>query len=102
MNKYLRANGLARSLAIATMLALAGVAARAQGVIEAITGSVQGGSEVIRIDLAQPLAAVPTGFAIQSPARIALDFPGVTNAMGRVYGRDQPGQSALGQCGSGR
>ena len=52
-------------------------------VIQSVTGSLQGGSEVIRIDLAEPLAAVPTGFAIQSPARIALDFPGVANAMGR-------------------
>jgi type IV pilus assembly protein PilQ len=26
---------------------------------------------------------VPTGFAIQAPARIALDIPGATNAMGR-------------------
>jgi len=26
---------------------------------------------------------VPTGFSIKSPARIALDFPGVSNAMGR-------------------
>jgi type IV pilus assembly protein PilQ len=83
MNKYLRANGLARSLAIAAMLALAGVAARAQGVIEAITGSVQGGSEIIRIDLSQPLTAVPAGFAIQSPARVALDLPGVTNGLGK-------------------
>lgn len=58
-------------------------AAFAQGSIEAVTGSVQGGSEVIRIDLSQPLKALPTGFAIQSPARIALDFPGVSNAMGR-------------------
>ncbi|MCY1165503.1 Type IV pilus biogenesis and competence protein PilQ [compost metagenome] len=48
-----------------------------------MTGSVQGGSEVIRIDLAEPLAAVPTGFSIQTPARIALDFPGVDSAMGR-------------------
>jgi type IV pilus assembly protein PilQ len=48
-----------------------------------VTGSVQGGSEIIRIDLAEPLAAVPTGFSIQAPARIALDFPGVSNAMGR-------------------
>ena len=26
---------------------------------------------------------MPTGFAIQSPARIALDIPGATNGMGR-------------------
>jgi type IV pilus assembly protein PilQ len=55
----------------------------AQNAIEAVTGSVQGGSEVVRIDLSKALASLPTGFAIQSPARIALDFPGVSNAMGR-------------------
>ena len=57
--------------------------AQAANTIQAVTASVQGGSEVIRIDLTEPLAAVPTGFSIQSPARIALDFPGVSNAMGR-------------------
>ncbi len=51
--------------------------------IESVTGSVQGGSEVIRIDLSEALTTVPTGFTIQTPARIALDFPGVTNSMGR-------------------
>ena len=57
--------------------------AQAQNAIEAVTGSIQGGSEVVRIDLSQALGALPTGFSIQSPARIALDFPGVSNAMGR-------------------
>ncbi|MET3443891.1 type IV pilus assembly protein PilQ [Variovorax paradoxus] len=57
--------------------------AYAQNAIEAVTSSTQSGAEVIRIDLAQPLTAVPTGFAVQTPARIALDFPGVTNAIGR-------------------
>ena len=58
--------------------------AHAQNAIQSLTGSVQGGTEVIRIDLSEPLAAVPTGFTIQTPARIALDFPGVGNAMGRT------------------
>ena len=40
-------------------------------------------SEVVRIDFSQPLPAVPAGFTIQSPARIALDIPGATNGMGR-------------------
>jgi type IV pilus assembly protein PilQ len=62
---------------------LCGAGAYAQTAIEAVTGSVQGGSEVVRIDLTKELTAVPTGFAIQSPARIALDFPGVSSAMGR-------------------
>ncbi len=70
-------------------VALLGVAlsfpANAQGAnsIQAVTGSTQGGTEVIRIDLAEPLTALPTGFTIQTPARIALDFPGVGNGMGR-------------------
>ena len=55
----------------------------AQTSIDAVTGSIQSGAEVVRIDLSQALTAVPTGFAIQSPARIAIDFPGVTNAVGR-------------------
>jgi type IV pilus assembly protein PilQ len=55
----------------------------AQNAIESVTSSMQSGAEVIRVDFSQPLAAAPTGFAIQSPARVALDFPGVTNAIGR-------------------
>jgi type IV pilus assembly protein PilQ len=58
-------------------------AAQAQNRIESVTGSVQAGSEVLRVDFSEPLAAAPNGFAIQSPARIALDFPGMTSRLGR-------------------
>lgn len=57
--------------------------AHAQVAIQSVTGGVQGGVEVIRITTSEPLKALPAGFTIQSPARIALDFPGVTNAIGR-------------------
>jgi type IV pilus assembly protein PilQ len=57
--------------------------ALAQNSIESVAASIQGGSEIIRIELAQPLNVVPTGFTIQTPARIALDFPGINNGMGR-------------------
>ncbi len=43
--------------------------------IEAITGALHPGSEVVRIALSRPLQAVPASFAVQSPARIALDLP---------------------------
>ncbi len=56
----------------------------AQGAIQSVTGSLQDGSEVLRIELSQPLSAPPAGFAIQSPARIALDFPGTQNATGQT------------------
>lgn len=68
---------------VVSVALMAGSLAQAQTAIQSVTGSMQGGSEVVRIDLSQALTAVPTGFAIQSPARIALDFPGVSNAMGR-------------------
>lgn len=57
--------------------------ATAQTAIEAVTGSLQSGVEIVKIDLSQALENIPTGFTIQSPARIALDFQGVGNAMGR-------------------
>ena len=57
--------------------------AQAQTAVESVTGSVQGGAEVVRIDFSQPLTAVPAGFSIQAPARIALDVPGATNGLGR-------------------
>jgi type IV pilus assembly protein PilQ len=59
------------------------VMAHAQGAIQSVTGSTQGGSEVLRIDMSEAPQALPSGFSIQSPARIALDFPGTSNAMGR-------------------
>ena len=55
----------------------------AQARIEAVTGALQSGAEVIRVDMSEPLAADPTGFVVQSPARIALDFPGVVNGSGK-------------------
>ena len=62
---------------------LLGSLAWAQSAIESVSGSIQGGTEVVRIELSEALAADPTGFAIQSPARIALDFPGTTNGTGK-------------------
>jgi type IV pilus assembly protein PilQ len=62
---------------------LLGSFAWAQSAIESVSGSLQGSTEVVRIELSEALAADPTGFAIQSPARIALDFPGATNATGK-------------------
>ena len=73
------------SICVALFAASSGATAQAQtaNTIQSVTGSIQGGSEVIRIDMAEPLTVVPTGFSIQSPARIALDFPGIGNSMGR-------------------
>ncbi|MGC4394775.1 type IV pilus secretin PilQ [Hydrogenophaga sp. T2] len=57
--------------------------AQAQVAIQSVTGGIQSGVEIIRINTNEPLKAVPASFSTQSPARIALDFPGVSNAIGR-------------------
>ncbi len=51
--------------------------------VENVTGSLQSGREVVRVEFTEPLTSLPTGFATQSPARIALDVQGAGNAMGR-------------------
>ena len=79
---------LSACVTVAALLMAVSLSASAQApagnTIQSVTGSVQGGAEIIRIDFAEPLTAVPTGFSIQTPARIALDFPGIGNAMGRT------------------
>ncbi|MDD2546663.1 MAG: type IV pilus secretin PilQ [Burkholderiaceae bacterium] len=72
-----------RHVVVALCATLASTWAWAQTAIESVTGSIQGGAEVVRIELSQVPQALPTGFSIQSPARIALDFPGTSNALGR-------------------
>jgi type IV pilus assembly protein PilQ len=68
---------------VGLLLAAGALAAQAQTVVEAVSSSIQGGVEVVRVDFSQPLDAVPAGFAIQAPARIALDIPGASNGLGR-------------------
>jgi type IV pilus assembly protein PilQ len=55
----------------------------AQNTIQSINSSQQAGSEVIRIEMTEPLAAIPAGFTVQAPPRVAIDLPGVTNGLGK-------------------
>lgn len=54
-----------------------------QPIIQSVTGSLQSGVEIVKIDLSRPILTIPNGFSIKAPAKIALDFAGVGNAMGR-------------------
>jgi type IV pilus assembly protein PilQ len=74
---------VARQAAVLALTLVAPLLAMAQNAIQSITSSQQAGTEVVRIELSEPLAAVPAGFAIQAPPRVAIDLPGVGNAMGR-------------------
>ena len=71
----------AGALALAALACAVGAHARPS--IESVSAFLQGGSEILRIELSEPLAAPPAGFVTQSPARIALDFADVGNGTGR-------------------
>ncbi|MFM2066008.1 MAG: putative Fimbrial assembly protein pilQ precursor, secretin family [Pseudomonadota bacterium] len=73
---------LARAAAL-TLLCVAPLTALAEATIQSITSAPQGSSDVVRIELSEALAALPTGFSVQTPPRIALDLPGVVNGTGR-------------------
>ena len=72
-----------RVLVAGLSLALASPLTWAAAAIQSITSSQQAGSDVVRIELSEPLALVPAGFVVQAPPRIAIDLPGVTSGLGR-------------------
>lgn len=79
VNPMLRAGKI--SVLLSSLL-VAGLA-HAELAIQSITTATQGGAEVIRIQASEPIKQAPNVFSIQSPARIALDFVGATNGVGR-------------------
>lgn len=54
-----------------------------QNSITALSVSAGNGMTVIKVELEQPLANLPAGFTINTPPRIAFDFPNTTNGMGK-------------------
>ncbi len=70
------------ALAAVTALSLP-ASALAETTIQSITSSQQAGAEVVRIELSEPLTALPGGFSVQAPPRVAIDLPGVKSALGR-------------------
>jgi len=81
--KEIRIMTMWRTWGMAAMLAVCAPAALAQSVIQSITSTQQAGADVVRIELSEALSAVPAGFAIQQPPRIAIDLPGVGSALPR-------------------
>ena len=51
--------------------------------IDAITVAQQGGVLNVKLTFREPLSALPAGFSVAAPARIALDFVNTTNGLGK-------------------
>jgi len=79
-------NSVMQMLGLLIAFGLCGAQAQAdaQNSITALNVSNAGdGTIVIKVELAQPLANAPVGFTINTPPRIALDFPNTTNGLGK-------------------
>ena len=58
-------------------------AALAQNAIDSVNVTRQAGQVIVRMGFKEPLAGAPGSFTVASPARIAFDFPGTANGLGR-------------------
>jgi len=72
-----------RAPVVTLALFFTALGAWAENAIQSINSTQQGPADVVRIELSEPLAAVPAGFTVQTPPRVAIDLPGVTSALGR-------------------
>ena len=59
--------------------------------IQSLEVAEQGGTVYVRLALKQALSAPPASFSVANPARIAFDFPGTGNALGRTAQRIEQG-----------
>ncbi|HET9736221.1 MAG TPA: AMIN domain-containing protein, partial [Burkholderiales bacterium] len=78
-------NDMARAgwRALVLWLAVCGAALAQGNSIEAFDVSQQAGKVVVRITTREALKAPPPSFTVANPARIAFDFGGTGNALGR-------------------
>ncbi len=85
----IRTSGALPAALTALVLALAAPLAWAQGaaknVVESITfSSIQGGKILVKVGMKDALSAVPQSFAVTNPARIAIDLPDTSSALGKT------------------
>ena len=82
-NRTMLAQTVSALFAAALWLVAAGAAFAQTNSIESFNVTQQGGKITVRIQTKEPLKAMPPSFTVASPARIAFDFPGITNNLGR-------------------
>jgi type IV pilus assembly protein PilQ len=79
-----RAMRLLRRCALLMLLASGATAFAEENAIESITASQQGANVIVKVALKNAISKPPIGFSITSPARIALDFSGTANSLGKT------------------
>ena len=74
--------GPLRMIAAAGLM-MAALAAQAQNAIESMNVTQQGGTVIVKVNLKDEPANPPAGFTVANPPRVALDFAGTVNGLGR-------------------
>lgn len=75
---------MALSVSAASFVHAEEVAEELNAIQSISANNAQGGKVVIRIGLKKPLPATPAAFTINTPPRIAFDFPGTLNSLGKT------------------
>ena len=76
--------GAFRLLGLLMVFGMMPVQAETQNKITALSVSEPAvDTTVIKVDMETPLDSMPAGFAVNTPARIALDFPNTSNGLGK-------------------
>lgn len=81
MNSFFKR--ILRGTFLVVLLMLSG-AGFAQNSIEGFNVTQQGGQTLVQITTKTPLRATPANFTVANPARIAFDFPGTANGLGKT------------------
>ncbi|MFZ5503795.1 MAG: type IV pilus secretin PilQ [Pseudomonadota bacterium] len=69
---------------LGALVAPAAFAATQNSITGLDVSSVANGITVIKVEMAQPLVNPPAGFTVNTPPRIALDFPNTVNGLGKT------------------
>src|SRR4051794_24941609 len=73
----------AAALLALLLAAVSGLALAQQNSIESVNVTQAAGQIMVRMTMKQPLSAPPASFTVANPTRIAFDFPGTANNLGR-------------------
>ena len=82
-HQIIPARAIAALFSVVFWIAGVGVAYAQANSIESFNVTQQGGKITVRIQTKEALKAIPPSFTVASPARIAFDFAGTTNNLGR-------------------
>ncbi|MFM2399710.1 MAG: hypothetical protein RL341_1867, partial [Pseudomonadota bacterium] len=82
-SRLLHAANMLRAGLTLTIGLWAGTAVAQENAIEKVTANQSGSTVTLTIQMKAPVPSTPANFSVTNPARIAVDFPGTVNGLGK-------------------